>query len=54
MKSDLQLLDIGIAMSHFALAADEEGLKGKWKVNDPRPGGIAGKMDYIITWEGGN
>lgn len=54
MKSDLQLLDIGIAMSHFALAAEEEGLKGEWKVSNPRLAGIAGKMDYIVTWAGGN
>ena len=32
MKADLQRVDIGIAMCHFALAADEEGLKGIWKV----------------------
>lgn len=28
MKSDLQRIDIGIAMCHFELAAEEEGLKG--------------------------
>lgn len=54
MKSDLQRLDIGIAMCHFALAAQEEGLKGEWKINNPRLGGITGKMDYIVTWAGGD
>ncbi len=54
MKSDLQLLDIGIAMCHFALAADEEGLKGEWKVSNSRLGDVAGKMDYIVTWAGSN
>jgi nitroreductase len=54
MKSDLQLVDAGIAMCHFALAADEEGLKGVWKVNDPRLEGMTKKLDYIVTWIGNN
>jgi nitroreductase len=54
MKADLQRVDIGIAMCHFVLAADEEGLIGAWKVNDPRLGGLADKLDYIVTWVGSN
>lgn len=54
MKSDLQRVDIGIAMCHFALAAEEEGLKGGWKVTDPRLGGMTKKLDYIATWVGSN
>lgn len=54
MKADLQRLDIGIAMCHFALTAEEKGLQGIWKVHDPRLKGIAGKMDYAATWIGGN
>jgi nitroreductase len=54
MKSDLQRVDIGIAMCHFALAAEEKGLKGTWKVNDPRLGGMTKKLDYTATWVGGN
>jgi nitroreductase len=53
MKSDLQRVDLGIAMCHFALAADEEGLKGSWHIHDPRLGGIADKLDYRVTWVGG-
>lgn len=52
MKSDLQRVDLGIAMCHFALAADEEGLKGSWHIHDPRLGGIADKLDYKVTWVG--
>lgn len=52
MKSDLQRVDIGIAMCHFALAAEEEGLKGIWTVNDPGSGGAAKKLEYIATWVG--
>ena len=54
MKSDLQRVDIGIAMCHFALTAEEEGLKGIWKVNNPRLGGMANKLQYIATWVGDN
>jgi nitroreductase len=51
-KSDLQLVDIGIAMCHFALAANEKGLSGVWTFKDPRLGGIADKLDYRCTWTG--
>jgi nitroreductase len=52
-KADLQLVDMGIAMCHFALAAGEEGLKGRWEIHDPLLKGDVGKMDYIATWVGG-
>jgi len=51
-KSDLQLVDIGIAMSHFALTAGEKGLSGIWTVKDPHMGGITDKLDYRVTWAG--
>lgn len=51
-KSDLQLVDIGIAMCHFALVAQEEGLSGVWTINDPRLGNMAAKLDYMVTWTG--
>jgi nitroreductase len=50
--ADLQRVDMGIAMSHFELAADELGLKGAWAVRDP---GIAVPdrlTEYIVTWTG--
>ena len=34
-KSDMQKLDMGIAMCHFDLARKEAGLHGSWAVNDP-------------------
>jgi nitroreductase len=34
-KSDMQKLDMGIAMCHFDLARKEAGLHGSWVVNDP-------------------
>jgi nitroreductase len=49
--ADLQRIDIGIAMAHFALSLEEIGLKGKWRVADPgldRPGHA---VEYIITWQ---
>ena len=52
MKSDLQRVDIGIAMCHIALAVEEEGLSGVWTINDPRLGSMADKLDYIVTWTG--
>jgi len=54
MKSDLQRIDIGIAMCHFELAAEEEGLKGKWNINNLLLKGMADKLDYIATWVGSN
>jgi nitroreductase len=51
-KSDLQLVDIGIAMCHFELAAKEKGLNGIWTVKDPRMTGTLDKLDYKVTWVG--
>jgi nitroreductase len=50
--ADLQRVDMGIAMSHFGLAASELGLKGAWAVHDP---GIAVPdqlTEYTVTWMG--
>ena len=33
--ADMQRLDMGIAMSHFELTADELGLQGNWEVREP-------------------
>ena len=45
---DLQRIDIGIAMSHLALAARELGLNGGWE--QARPQIDAGEREYIATW----
>jgi len=47
---DLQLVDMGIAMSHFELAARETGLDGTWKAGDPGFGG--NEAEYVISWVG--
>ena len=47
---DLQLVDMGIAMSHFELAARETGLDGTWKAGDPGFGGT--EAEYVISWAG--
>ncbi|MFO8011240.1 MAG: nitroreductase family protein [Dehalococcoidia bacterium] len=47
---DLQLIDMGIAMSHFELASLELGLSGGWEAADPGTG--FGNLEYIVTWKG--
>jgi len=44
----LQNVDMGIAMCHFALPANELGLYGNWKVNDPQVS--TNGMEYIVSW----
>lgn len=34
-KTDMQKLDLGIAMCHFDLACKEAGIQGSWKISDP-------------------
>jgi nitroreductase len=52
--SDLQRLDMGIAMAHFDLAAAEAGLRGAWTrlQQAPGPAGRPGAFgpEYIATW----
>jgi hypothetical protein len=48
--ADMQRIDMGIAMSHFQLTAEELGLKGRWVVQDP---GIQAQHDltqYTASW----
>jgi nitroreductase len=44
----IQNVDLGIAMSHFELAASELGLAGKWAFESPALD--AGKLQYIASW----
>jgi nitroreductase len=48
--ADLQRVDMGIAMCHFALTADELGLHGHWQKTDPKLAMTEGLMEYIVTW----
>jgi hypothetical protein len=48
--ADLQRVDVGIAMCHFALTADELGLRGAWAIEEPdvvRPDDLT---EYVVSW----
>jgi len=45
-------VDVGIALSHFELAARETGLKGSWNVQAPDAPALNG-CRYVISWDGG-
>jgi hypothetical protein len=49
--SDLQRVDLGIAMCHFELSAREAGLKGRWIVLDPKATIQDNLVEYSATWE---
>jgi nitroreductase len=42
-------LDIGIAVSHFNLSAEELGIKGKWSFEQPNIS-KSDNLHYIISW----
>lgn len=49
--ADLQRVDMGIAMCHFDLTANELGLRGQWVILESpieMPGPF---IDYVVTWE---
>lgn len=46
---DVQLVDIGIALAHFVLAAEEDGINGKIAVADPKLQTAEG-TEYIISF----
>jgi hypothetical protein len=48
----LQDIDLGIAMSHFALTLQELGIKGKWRVDSTAP--KEKSLDYIVSWQSEN
>jgi hypothetical protein len=48
---DLQRVDIGIAMCHFDLTAQEAGLTGKWTVSEPDIEKPDSLTEYIVSWE---
>jgi hypothetical protein len=49
---DIQKIDMGIAMCHFELSAQEIGLVGQWQVLNPEIHGISVDNEYIISWVG--
>jgi nitroreductase len=48
--TDLQRIDMGIAMCHFELAAREAGLRGRWAGRKPPVAKPDGLSEYCITW----
>jgi len=44
----LQNVDMGIAMAHFELAANELGLRGSWQISEPVLD--KGNFKYIASW----
>lgn len=48
--ADLQRVDLGIAMCHFALAAREAGHAGSWLVADPGVALPTRTIEYTATW----
>ncbi|MFN7250230.1 MAG: nitroreductase family protein [Anaerobacillus sp.] len=48
---DMQLIDIGIAMSHFELTCKEMALSGIWIITDPKLELPNEHTEYIISWQ---
>ena len=49
--ADMQRIDMGIAMCHFALAAEELGLRGAWTIREPAIEKPDKLTEYIVSWE---
>jgi hypothetical protein len=49
--SDLQRIDIGIALSHFELAVKEGGISGEWVLSEPQLEQPEKNRKYIISWQ---
>lgn len=47
---DMQKIDMGIALSHFALSAEEAGIKLQFGIDDPGIA-ISSEMEYIATYK---
>lgn len=47
---NIQRVDMGIAMCHFQLMAEELSIKGKWQHEIPKDLAATEDMKYIITW----
>ena len=50
--ADVQRLDMGIAMCHFELTAQELGLPGKWIVAEPPTEKPDELTEYTVSWVG--
>jgi nitroreductase len=52
--ADVQRIDMGIAMSHFELAAKEASLRGEWKINEPDIEKPDELTEYTASWRSRN
>ena len=50
--ADLQRVDMGIAMCHFALTAEDLGLAGAWQTVDPCLVPRPPDTEYLVSWRG--
>ncbi len=50
MPFDMQMLDLGIAMAHFELAARAKGVAGGWAQADPRLPDVPDQTEYLRSW----
>ncbi len=48
--TDLQRVDMGIAMCHFDLTCAELGIKGKWIIKTPEKIKLPSLANYLVTW----
>ncbi|MBN1486972.1 MAG: nitroreductase, partial [Anaerolineae bacterium] len=48
--ADIQRLDMGIAMNHFELTAQELGLQGQWVIDDPGIVTPNDSTEYSVSW----
>lgn len=49
-QTDLQRIDMGIAMCHFEIGATENGIQGKWKAEKPDAAFISDEWAYVVSW----
>lgn len=54
VTADLQRVDMGIALCHFALAAREAGLDGRWALDEPSLSLPGDRTEYTATWLAGD
>ncbi len=48
--ADMQRVDLGIALAHFQLAAEAEGLNGRWENTPPASLSLPDLTSYVVTW----
>lgn len=49
--SDLQRVDMGIAMCHFEQGCKEKGLNGNWELSNPCYINLPEYLEYTVSWK---